>query len=174
DDGYRDVYEQAFPLLQRKGIPSAVFVVTDLVDRHELLPHDRLYLALRRAFTRWASPSSALRRLILELHIDVPEAARSAAVEWTPGGGTAWLLRGLRQGEVRRVVEALEYVVGLDEEIAPSLLPMTWGMLARMQRAGVIIGSHTKTHAWLTLEDQAHALDELYGSRLAIESRLGT
>ena len=31
DDGYRDVYENAFPMLVRKGIPAAVFVVTKLI-----------------------------------------------------------------------------------------------------------------------------------------------
>src|SRR5712692_2766697 len=29
DDGYRDVYAHAFPLLKERGIPAAVFVVTD-------------------------------------------------------------------------------------------------------------------------------------------------
>src|SRR5262245_15321933 len=33
DDGYRDVYDQALPVLERKGIPAAMFVVTDLVGR---------------------------------------------------------------------------------------------------------------------------------------------
>src|SRR6478752_443816 len=31
DDGYSDFYDQARPLLQKKGIPAAVFVVTGLV-----------------------------------------------------------------------------------------------------------------------------------------------
>jgi peptidoglycan/xylan/chitin deacetylase (PgdA/CDA1 family) len=173
DDGYRDVYEQAFPLLQRKGIPSAVFVVTDLVGRRELLPHDRLYLALRRGFTRWENPAFVLRGLILELGIGMPVAERWLGVEWTPERLTAWLLRTLCQGDIRRVVEAIEYVVGVDDQATHNLLPLTWGMLARMQRAGVVVGSHTKTHAWLTLEDRGHALDELHGSRATLESRLG-
>ena len=29
DDGYRDIYENAYPMLKRKGIPAAIFVVTD-------------------------------------------------------------------------------------------------------------------------------------------------
>jgi peptidoglycan/xylan/chitin deacetylase (PgdA/CDA1 family) len=173
DDGYRDVYEQAFPLLQRKGIPSAVFVVTDLVGRRELLPHDRLYLALRRAFARWEKPAFVLRGVILELGIGMPVAERWVGVDWTPESLTGWLLRALCQGDIRRVVDAIEYAVGIDDQATHNLLPLTWDMLARMQRAGVVIGSHTKTHAWLTLEDRVHALDELYGSRAALESRLG-
>src|SRR5881296_482577 len=31
DDGYRDAYEHAFPLLKTRGIPAAVFVPTGLV-----------------------------------------------------------------------------------------------------------------------------------------------
>ncbi len=38
--------------------------------------------------------------------------------------------------------------------------------------AGVVIGSHTRTHAWLTLEDREKALEELRGSRRELESRL--
>ncbi|MBI4478311.1 MAG: polysaccharide deacetylase family protein, partial [Acidobacteria bacterium] len=43
DDGYRDVYDHAFPVLQRKGIPAAVFLVTDLVGQPFWQVHDRLY-----------------------------------------------------------------------------------------------------------------------------------
>jgi peptidoglycan/xylan/chitin deacetylase (PgdA/CDA1 family) len=173
DDGYRDVYEHAFPLLQRKGIPSAAFVVTDLVGRRELLGHDRLYLALKRAFARWSNPAGALRRLLNDLRIWMPGTERWTGVGWTAGSVMVWLLRSLSQGEIRRIVDVVEGIVGVDEAAARSLLPMTWDMLARMQRAGVVIGSHTKSHAWLTLEDRAYALDELYGSRVALEARLG-
>src|SRR4030095_5496505 len=50
DDGYPAVYETAFPLLKRKGIPAAFFVVTGVVGTSELMLYDRLYLAVRHAF----------------------------------------------------------------------------------------------------------------------------
>src|SRR5438876_1202169 len=31
DDGYADVYHHAYPLLKRKGVPAALFVVSDLI-----------------------------------------------------------------------------------------------------------------------------------------------
>ena len=62
DDGYRDMYEHAFPILQRKGIPAAVFVVTDLIGGPLWQMHDRLYHLVDKAFprgtTRGASCSS--------------------------------------------------------------------------------------------------------------------
>src|SRR5580698_92788 len=48
DDGYRDFYELALPLLQRKGIPAALFIVTDYVGTSRVPVHDKLYLLLKR------------------------------------------------------------------------------------------------------------------------------
>jgi peptidoglycan/xylan/chitin deacetylase (PgdA/CDA1 family) len=44
DDGYQGVYDHAVPMLKRKGIPAAVFVVTDLIGTSRLYSHDSLYL----------------------------------------------------------------------------------------------------------------------------------
>jgi len=49
DDGYRDVYENAFPMLIRKGIPAALFLVTDLIGTERVHLHDLVYLSALRA-----------------------------------------------------------------------------------------------------------------------------
>src|SRR5438093_6311493 len=60
DDGYRDFYDLAFPLLKRKGIPAGVFVVTDLIGTRRMQVHDRLYLGLASIF----SPSRHAERTV--------------------------------------------------------------------------------------------------------------
>ena len=75
DDGYRDVYEQAFPLLMRKGIPATVFVATDYVGTAGVFPHDTLYLLLERASHRWRSFSRQLLDLLRGLELPLPEPA---------------------------------------------------------------------------------------------------
>src|SRR3989441_10341732 len=72
DDGYRDVYDHAFPLLTRKGIPSAVFVVTDLIGTSRLQSYDKLYLLIARAFSTWRSVPRELARLLHGLGISLP------------------------------------------------------------------------------------------------------
>ena len=52
DDGYRDIYEHAVPILKRKGIPAAAFVVTDLIGRTSWQIHDKLYHLMAKGVRR--------------------------------------------------------------------------------------------------------------------------
>ena len=48
------------PLSRRKGIPAAVFVVTDLVGQDLWQIHDKLYYLLSKAFAKWDDPRREL------------------------------------------------------------------------------------------------------------------
>jgi len=172
DDGYRDVYEVGLPVLKRKGIPAAVFVVTDLVGTGQAQVHDRLYMLLCRAVGRWPDPAPALRQLLLELDLQLPglDLDRLAG---EPRLAVATLLRTLSRDEVNRLCRALEDTVGTDGSTAAGTEPLSWEMLAAMVQAGVIVGSHTRSHAWLTQESSTAVLGEARGSREALERRLG-
>ena len=45
DDGYRDYHDIAYPILKRLGIPSVVFLATDLIDNGGLVWTDIVYWA---------------------------------------------------------------------------------------------------------------------------------
>jgi peptidoglycan/xylan/chitin deacetylase (PgdA/CDA1 family) len=171
DDGYRDVYEQAFPVLERKGIPAAIFVVTDLVGRPFWQHHDRLYRFVAKAFATWEDPQRKLRALFRDLDIpaDVPLASRAALT--TPLTTVAALLPGLSLATVGRVLEGLESAVG--NGFGPAPLTVTWPMLADMRRAGWVIGSHSATHPSLPTESPATVADEVERSKREIERHLG-
>lgn len=49
DDGYRDVYENAWPVLQRMGLPALVYVPTAFMGSNRRLDHDRLYWLVLQA-----------------------------------------------------------------------------------------------------------------------------
>jgi peptidoglycan/xylan/chitin deacetylase (PgdA/CDA1 family) len=171
DDGYRDIYEQAYPLLARKGIPAAVFVVTDLVGRELWQVHDRLYHLLARAFARWTAPRRELFALLADLDIPAGDVFPTRAATRSPLLTVAALLPSLSQSDVDRVMTNLEGAVGHVACEIPHC--MTWPMIAEMRRAGFTIGSHTKTHAWLPMETQEAAVEEIAGSKCALERHLG-
>jgi peptidoglycan/xylan/chitin deacetylase (PgdA/CDA1 family) len=47
DDGYRDYYDRAYPILRELKIPAAVFLTTDFVDNAGLIWTEALYLAVK-------------------------------------------------------------------------------------------------------------------------------
>jgi peptidoglycan/xylan/chitin deacetylase (PgdA/CDA1 family) len=169
DDGYRDFYDHAFPLLMQKGIPAAVFVVTGLVGTTGVQTCDELYLLLVRRLADRSRKPGGLAAMLRGLGISVP-----AAVASTPYQATRALLEALPQEGVRRVVAALQSEAPISEDTFRPFHSLTWEMLERLQRAGMTIGSHTRTHVLMTNESQARVAEEATTSRKEIESRLGT
>lgn len=141
DDGYGDVYRNAFPVLKRKGIPAAIFVVTDLVGTSRLQIYDRLYLALN---SRFSSPYQMMTQL----------------------------LTTLSQREIEQIVQSFEQIAPIDKRVIDEMAPLTWEMLAEMQREGITIGSHTRSHTLLTQESPERAQAEVSESRKALEEKL--
>jgi peptidoglycan/xylan/chitin deacetylase (PgdA/CDA1 family) len=171
DDGYEDVYEHAYPVLKRKGIPAAVFVVTDLVGRPFWQIHDKLYHLVTKAFATWDDPRRELYRLLTNLGLPAEEIKRQRAATRTPLLAVSALLPGLSLADVRRVMDGLETSVGNGFYDIPQTL--TWPMLAEMRRAGFTIGSHTKSHASLPAESPETVAEELDGSKRELERQLG-
>ncbi len=142
DDGYEDVYRNAFPLLQRKGIPFAVFIVTSLVGTRSYQLHDRLYRLMQ---LRGESDALAATRALLTT-------------------------RSRRQ--LLRIAAELERTTPIAEDAPPPLRAMTWPMIREMHAAGVTIGSHTRNHPFLTNEPRHTLSAELKASRAVLEREL--
>jgi len=172
DDGYRDVYEHAFPVLKRKGIPAAVFVVTDLVGTWRLQTHDRLHLALTHVLRRLGGMERLVRRLTAA-GLRVPALERAAAAgRLDPFTALRLLLETLTAADLECALEALA-AEAPDGTALPELRSLTWDMVGDMHRAGITIGSHTRSHVLLTHESRERVHEELRTSRLALEARLG-
>ena len=170
DDGYRDVYENAFPLLQRKGVPAAMFVVTDLINRPLWQTHDRLYYLFDKAFNTWDDPKRRLFDIMTELHIPTANIFRRGSLSSSMSAVSA-LLPVLPQADVRRLMNCLETRVGVEVSDVP--LSLTWPMIHEMRRNGITIGSHTRSHVCLPMEKPEDVKEELEGSKRVLEAELG-
>jgi len=170
DDGYQDVYELALPILERKGIPAATFVVTDLVGRPAWQIHDKLYHLVAKAFRSWDDPRSKMFGLLSDLGLPAHDLARRSAVV-NPMVAVSTLLPELRQADVRRLMTGLELCVGNGFHNVP--LTVTWEMVHDIRRRGFTIGSHTRTHVSLPVESPERIAAELQESKAELESHLG-
>ncbi len=172
DDGYVGVYDHAFPLLQRKGIPAGVFVVTETVGRPQLHLYDKLYLLLKQTLPVLGYSADRVKMLLEKQNIVMPLRDLLHAVT-----DAETLMRRLfttlPQKQLRRAIQALETVSAIDEREQPHLHSMTWDMIAALDRAGMTIGSHTGTHALLTLETGRMVAHQTAGSALTLQRMLG-
>jgi peptidoglycan/xylan/chitin deacetylase (PgdA/CDA1 family) len=165
------VYEQAVPTLKRKGIPAAMFVVTDLVGQSGWQIHDRLYHLLDKAYSAWTDPWAGLTRLCAVAGVRAIDIPGMRAACRNPYSAVTTMLPALSQADADRIMAVLDVQVGNGTAAVPRTC--TWEMLADMQRAGFTIGSHTKTHVWLARETPERGFDEVAGSKAEIERRLG-
>ena len=170
DDGYRDVHLNALPLLRRKGIPAAVFVVTDLVGKPALQRHDIVFLLIQKAFERWPAPAKQLTHLLHRLGIR--HAGKALASCRKPFAVTTLLLDTVPRPEIDRMIEQLSAIMRVHPDDLEPLYPLDWPMIEEMRRAGFTIGSHTRSHALLTRETDATVAEELRTSRLRLETEL--
>lgn len=176
DDGYRDVYENAFPLLRKKRIPFAVYVVTDLVGTDRLQLHDELYLLLAAVLALDPSArSDCWRSLVEEVGGDPQRAALFRRVDESGDAyrATRLVLHGLGAEELGRAMAMLRTRVPLNLDQCRAFLSLDWPMLREMLAAGVTVGSHTRSHALLASAPTDRVREELEGSRRELETQLG-
>jgi glycosyltransferase involved in cell wall biosynthesis len=163
DDGYRDNFMCAFPVLRSLGLPATVYVTTGAIGNGW-----RFWLARVRACILATSKTGidldGLGRFDLS-----SERARENAVEH--------LVKRLklftneeRESSIERLVSETGHRVPLTDS---DNWFMTWGELKDMSAAGIDIGSHTRSHPILTRLSDESAATEIRRSREELESALG-
>ena len=177
DDGYRDVYQNAVPMLERRGIPSAVFVVTNLIGTHRLQVHDELHLLLSAMLEQpCVSLEGRWRDLVasLELRDQQPERLTRRLIDAkNPFQATRAVLETVNQASIDQFLVALRGRVSVLERELRDFQMLDWNMLAEMIEGGMTVGSHTRSHALLANETPQVLRDEVEGSRRELEQRLG-
>jgi peptidoglycan/xylan/chitin deacetylase (PgdA/CDA1 family) len=168
DDGYRDVYQHAFPVLRDLRIPALVYVPSAFVGTDRRLGHDRLFAALRGMQKRGIGPlavgvgNPGERWLIDALEGDAtPHLALERLIARHPTPG------------LLRLADALEDRLGLSSYKPPAgELPVTWEMLREMQANGIATGAHTAEHTVLTNQRLDEARREIALCKAALEKGL--
>jgi peptidoglycan/xylan/chitin deacetylase (PgdA/CDA1 family) len=161
DDGYRDNYECAFPILSEFGLPATIFLATGAIDTGRPLWHDRVFDAFRR--TR----APRLRVGALDLPLDTPERRLRALHS---------LLQDLRARTPEdREAAVRAAIAGLELEENPGLgdRMLTWDQVREMHAAGIDFGAHSVSHAILTRMPLEAAIREILDSRREIQQRVG-
>jgi peptidoglycan/xylan/chitin deacetylase (PgdA/CDA1 family) len=166
DDGYRDAYEIAYPLLQRFGAPATLFIPPDFIDRRAWIWTDKARFLTRRAASQRLSIKIGGRET--SLNLDGPSSRRDAADR--VNATLKRLPEEIKEEAIERLARALG--VALPQTPPDEFGPIAWAEAREMQANGIEIGSHTLTHPILTRVGDERLRSELQESRSRLEEVL--
>jgi peptidoglycan/xylan/chitin deacetylase (PgdA/CDA1 family) len=78
----------------------------------------------------------------------------------------------MRQNDIDLVLTTLKKTMGITESTSMRNF-LSWGEIREMSNHGISFGSHSSTHANLTLLSEKDLLQELQGSKEKIEEKIG-
>lgn len=168
DDGYRDNYRYAAPILDEAGLKATFFIISDLVGRERMPWYDRVGEAIRTLQRR--------KRMADVLRImDTADGGNDGASDRPPDslGATLHRIKRLAPADRGRLVEALIAAAGGEGPVYPDDRIMTPEQLANLARRGHEIGSHGCSHEILTQRDDAGLERETRESRRCLAGWTG-
>ena len=168
DDGYRDLYSHAWPLLDRYRLPALLYVAVQAIDRGFLWP-DLLRYALR---------ITDKSHVELETLSDGEPARFSLATQSQRTMSLRSINGRLKQidnGQKQRALDELttKLLSCAPSEVRIPNLMLSWDELTGLVRSGLQVGSHTITHPILTRISESECEREVVGSMQLLEERLG-
>jgi L-malate glycosyltransferase len=167
DDGWRDNFLHAFPILRERQLPATVFLCVRFVGTNRQFWQERLWLGLR-SFGSTEELCEAVDRVVCSLPW-----CRRITPDRLRFGHVRRLLLERPSAEAEEFVDRLGQVGGHSgKSSAPAFL--SWDDIRVMQEGGVTFGSHTLNHTLLDRADPATAWREIAGSRQELAERLGS
>jgi peptidoglycan/xylan/chitin deacetylase (PgdA/CDA1 family) len=176
DDGWLDVYQNAFPVMRALKIPATIFLATGFVGTDSNYWPERLTASV-------AILGSCSRDLYNELTIRCKPAAEMLMTALKCPNPD------LLTGTLDRIIELLKYIpdedrAGFIEAIEKAAVRqdagttrsrsiLNWQEIAEMSEHDITYGAHTVNHVILTEVPESVAMQEIQESKSAIESRTG-
>lgn len=150
DDAYRDFATEAWPVLRRAGVPATLFVPTAYPDSGIGFWWDRIHHAIVATQRRKAVDSPVG---LLELGTAEQRAASARAAH-----------RALRQRSPDEISAIVDRLV---DELSPppaARAVLDWDELRSLDRDGVTLAPHSRTHPYLDRLEPVEAEEEVAGS----------
>jgi peptidoglycan/xylan/chitin deacetylase (PgdA/CDA1 family) len=171
DDGWRDNYEYAFPVLRRAGAPATIYLVSDLVGAsYSFWPNSLARYLGARPVDGSAVPSW-LADVLRKLHIADAPGVRSLSADEIDG---VILECKSTSTDARMRDRVAELATARETSRAESGDLMNWDHAREMAADGLVrFGSHTRRHTRLQPDlPESEVRDEIQGSIEVIASHL--
>ncbi len=166
DDGYKDVFDIAFPILKKFGVPATVFVVTDFLDKKIWIWTDK---------ARYLLINTKLDSLIFNIaskSFSIKLGDKTSRVNYAAKINSE--LKKLSTEDRDLNIEKLANILNVKLPDLPdeSFSSFTWDNAREMENNGVSVESHTVSHPILTNVSDEVLKNELFESKFRVQTEL--
>lgn len=168
DDGWRDNYMEAFPVLKKHCVPATIFLATGFVGTDRMFWPEETCFYLERnmvgdpAFTDAPLSYIRFRKEISKYHLSKRETLFDKAIE---------LLKGYSSSDREEILGYFRSIINVD---AMPRQMLDWNEAREMLSSGLVkFGAHTVNHEILDQVPLKTVLEEVTKSRSDIEYNLG-
>lgn len=164
DDGYKDNYLYAYPILRKYHIPATIFLITGCVDKGKLFWWDEVaYIVEHTSITHLDLSNLGVYSLQSEFQ---KSCVKSVVIN---------KLKGLPEKKKNLLIERLRNLcrVEIPSDVVKRLV-LSWNDIEEMHGSGIRFGAHTVNHPILTQLPSEQAKTEILQSKKDIEEKLET
>ena len=170
DDGWKDNYQFAFPVLMKYRIPATIFLATDFIGTARWFWPDQMMLLLEKG--RQHATGSAERKTVstvLAETIGVTLSAGDGIFRRIESGAPIdpdsiiELCKGIEVDRIHQMIDRLNRAIHMVLPMHRVLL--NWGEVREMAGNGVTFGSHSGSHRIMTQIPLSDVKTELIDSR---------
>jgi peptidoglycan/xylan/chitin deacetylase (PgdA/CDA1 family) len=177
DDGWRDVYEYAFPILRQHEIPATIYLTTGFIDETDWFWEERskYLLALLHEHVR---SRRVAREHALAARCQLETFGVAEILSLRPSRLPGYLLergREMKRWDERRRAGLMEMLESVIRQLVPEAPRpfMNWSEVGEMAQAGIEFENHTVTHAILSELSPSDAEREVRTAAARIREAIG-
>lgn len=165
DDGYRDNFTSAFPILKELGIPATIYLATGYVGTSRIPWYDRICLAFKLTvrtqfhLAKTAAPAGPMATLAERL------ALLDRVLDW---------LRELDDEARRQAMPKIFAALGVPSSLTLPNYMLGWDEIKQMKAHNIEFGAHTVSHPVLSRTSGRQLQEEISASKKTIEQKLKT
>ena len=164
DDGLKNNYTIAFPILQSLNMPAAIFLTTGFIGTGKYLWADELYVLVKKAVSRGIELPSAFSSF----------SAGKQMSAWETYVAGIERLKRLPDGERQGIMDSLRVAIPHENDAYQNDFSLLdWEEVRTMARSGLIdFGVHTATHKILSKIEPEDEESEIIQPKASLEEQI--
>ena len=172
DDGYRDNYEYALPILKKYAIPATFFVVTDALEQRMRLWWDEVAEAIRLLSLRESLTKDETEQFPPWVCETLNKLSKKIGYQKV-ADELVHAMNDISLKDRLMIRESLLRLINNDMSMIQDLM-LTWEQVKEMHNSGMSFEAHTRTHAFIDELSEDEARKEVQDCVNSLKSKLNT